>query len=104
MIDKPAKKTWQEEVTDIETYHNAKKALDPTWSTRKTAKELNRSNGAISELIQLAIFLRVYPRIERFINKTDAIRFMQERKKMEEMARVARTGKIHGSNETRTRS
>lgn len=96
MIDKPAKKTWQEEVIEIETYHNKMKDEDPKWSTRRTAEQLNRSNGAISELLQLAIYLRIYPRIERFINRTDAIRFMQERKKMEQMNTIARSGKIHG--------
>ena len=52
------------------------------WSVRKTAEVLGRSVGGISEDLRLSLALRVYPEVDEFRRKTDALEYLRDKGKI----------------------
>lgn len=75
------KRTWREHAMTIEIYHLKALSKDPYHSVRKTAEELGRSYGAISEDLRLSLALRIYPEVAEFNKRIDAINYLKDRGK-----------------------
>jgi hypothetical protein len=76
----PKKVSWQVSVKQIEAFH-LKRLMLGSWSTRKTAKELNRSVAAVSEDLRLSLALRIYPELSELHTKDAALKILQRRGK-----------------------
>lgn len=74
------KKTWQETCVEIHAFHIYNVKLTRGWSVRNTAKALNRSNGSISEYLQLAEYLRAHPFMSTIDNYMVAVKWMRDKK------------------------
>lgn len=72
------KKTWQELSVEIDCLHRDKIRTDKTWTTDKTAKELKRSIGAVSQFLSLASFMRTHPDIAKQKYLKNALQYMYE--------------------------
>lgn len=72
---------WTTQVRQLEEYHLNKYTEDKEWTFRKTAEELNRSLGSVSEDLRLSLALRIYPMLCEFHSKDSAMSWLRERGK-----------------------
>ena len=75
------KRTWQENAKTIELYHLRQLLEHLSWSERKTARELNRSIGSVSEDLRLSLALRIYPEVSEFKTREEALDYLKRKKK-----------------------
>lgn len=83
----PRNLTWQELCKQIEIYHKSSLKSNSSHRVQDTAKELNYSVGKVSEYLQLALWCRTDPSIERFKEVVEARDYMKK-KKMELRTRL----------------
>lgn len=76
----PKKLTWQERCYEVERFHKESVKLDAKHTMQLTATELQMSVGAISEYLQLAIWMRTDPRTESYERLRDALLYMKKKK------------------------
>lgn len=74
------KPTWQERANSVATYHAGRCREDHNHTIEKTAQELNRSIGRISEDITLSSWMKTSPRVSKFKNPTQALDYIKQRK------------------------
>lgn len=74
------KLTWQERCILTNEFHHKKAKELKHWGVRNTANELRRSVGSISEDLQLAHWLKVYPALEKFKLISDALHYIRQRR------------------------
>src|SRR5215510_12343326 len=74
---------WQTQVRQLEEYHLERYYGDKDWSLRRTAEELNRSLGSISEDLRLSLALRIYPMIQEFHTKESAMCWLRQKGKVQ---------------------
>lgn len=79
---KPHKKmTWQERCVQTDLYHKSCLKNDRSWRIFDTAKDLNRSLSSVATDINLAEFLKIYPKqLERMKSIVDACEFVRVKK------------------------
>lgn len=73
--------TWQDRVKKIAIYHARRCQENPDHRIEDTARELGRSQGRISQDIQMAKWMRTHPRVELFKNPTQAMDYIAKKKK-----------------------
>jgi len=76
----PKKPTWQERVKEVLAYHIQCMHKDRYWTIKKTAKELNRSVGSVSQDINLAYFIRSHPQVENLRTYVQALEWMKAKR------------------------
>ena len=77
----PVKQSWLDKAKATRKFHITKKKEDKTWTTGKTAKELRRSIGSVSEDILIADWSRSHPeQIESFDYAYEALEFIRMKK------------------------
>jgi hypothetical protein len=69
--DIPVKKHWIETARSINSYHILKLTNDEKWRLEDTARELDRSIGAVSQYLTIASWLRTS---EDAIRKCDTMK------------------------------
>lgn len=72
---------WVERVTETEKKHRSACIADPTTTIKDTARNLSRSYGSVNEDLQLASFIRSYPKMCDIRRLKDALIFMRDKKK-----------------------
>lgn len=81
-MQNPAKKiTWQERVHLVHLFHTSHLKEDANWTIAKTAKELNRSIGRVSEDLTIVRWMRTYPQLEKMKSPQDALEFIKKKKR-----------------------
>lgn len=75
------KMSWQERCKKTAIYHARRCKENSDHRIEDTAKELNRSQGRISQDIQLAKWMQTHPRVEQFKNPTQALDYIGRKKK-----------------------
>ena len=77
----PVKQSWLDKAKATRKFHIAKKREDKTWTVGKTAKELKRSIGSISEDLLIADWSRSHgEKIESFDYAYEALEYIRDRK------------------------
>lgn len=75
------KPSWQERVITVSRYHSARCKEDPNHTLAKTAEELNRGIGRISEDLTIASWMKTHPRVEKFKNPAQALDWIRQKKR-----------------------
>ena len=73
--------TWQERVRAVAKYHSSRCREDDDHTLAKTAAELNRSIGRISEDLTIASWMKTHPRVEKFKSTSQALDWIRMKKK-----------------------
>lgn len=74
------KTTWIERVKRTAELHSRRCSIDSDWTITKTADVLHRSYGSVNQDLQLAVALRIYPKLETIPQYTKAILFVRARR------------------------
>ncbi len=80
-VKRIVKLDWIERVKRVAEYHATRCRDNPKQTLEDTAKELNRSQGRISQDIMLAQWMRTHPRVEKFKNPSQALEYIRAKKK-----------------------
>lgn len=76
--EKPIKQDWRQQCKEIERFFLSSILINRRYSMKNAAKDLNRSNGSISESLRLALALRIYPKeMEIFTTRYDALEYLR---------------------------
>ena len=71
---------WSIRAKETSKIHKMLLAADNEWTIKKTAARLDRSYGSVAEDILLASWLETHPRLERFKNACEALRWIRDTK------------------------
>lgn len=72
---------WAVRVLETEKFHKSKCGTDPTQTIKDTARELKRSYGSVNEDLQLASWLKSYPKLADTKRIQDALAWIRDKKK-----------------------
>lgn len=82
MVYVPRKLTWQERCVQVHEFYIQNLKVNHLWSVRDCAKALTMSTGSVSEYLQLAEYLRAYPKeLGEIKNYVDARCWIADKKK-----------------------
>lgn len=73
---------WKKLAMMTECFHLGKVLLSKSlWSIRKSAIDLNRSMGSVSEDLRISLALRIYPEVSEFRTREEALEYLKRRNK-----------------------
>jgi len=76
----PKKSTWLELAIEIYSFHTSQLKDDKSWTIRKTAKDLNRSLGSVSQSITIGSWYKTHEKqLKRFNSLKEAMNFIRDR-------------------------
>lgn len=82
MKQPPVKPNWIDTCVSIYNFHVSQKKDEFDWTIEKTAKVLNRSEGAVSQYLMLASWLKTHERqLKKFRCAKDALEFVRNKKR-----------------------
>lgn len=72
---------WLDRAVEVYNYHVGMCKAERNWTIVRTAKDLNRSVGSVSQDITLASWVRTHERqLRRFASMRDALEYIREKK------------------------
>jgi len=78
----PVKKGWIDIAIEIQYFHITQCKDEPDWTIEKTARNLNRSIGSVSQYLLIANWLKTHEKqIRRFKSINDALEFVRSRQR-----------------------
>lgn len=82
MKQPPVKQSWIDICVEIHNFHVLQVRHEFGWTIEKTAKALNRSEGAVSQYLMLASWLKTHERqLRKFRCAKDALEFVRAKKR-----------------------
>lgn len=76
-----AKLGWLERAVQVYNYHASLCESQPQWTIEKTARDLNRSVGSVSQDITVASWARTHEKqLRRYGSLRDALEFIRSKK------------------------
>ena len=76
------KQGWLERAIAVHNYHVAVSKAEQGWTIEKTARDLNRSVGSVSQDITVASWVKTHEKqLRRFKSMRDALGYIKDKKR-----------------------
>jgi hypothetical protein len=75
------KLNWLDRAIQLHNYHVSMCKTEPRWTIEKTAQDLNRSLGSVSQDLTIASWVKTHAKqLRRFKSRNDALHYIKVKK------------------------